>query len=185
MKSWIDGALFKGPLLIQRYREGDALSTAESATVSDIVNVWRNKLSSTSWFMRCLNQPIAHQVNREDECTGKFWESRFTSQALKTEEGLLSCMAYVDLNPVRAGVATSPEKSDYTSIQERMNPSFDMNQAVYSQRQCGDLIDFITPIKPLLHRLQISPRQRHLNTSQFEAIHPSRFNRVEPKLDTG
>ena len=51
-------ALFKGPLLIQRYRPGDALSTAESATVSDIVNVWRNKLSSISWFMRCLNQPI-------------------------------------------------------------------------------------------------------------------------------
>ena len=226
-------ALFKGPLLIQRYRKGDALSAAESATVSDIVNVWRNKLSSISWFMRCLNQPIARQANREDECTGKFWESRFTSQALKTEEALLSCMAYVDLNPVRAGMATSFETSHYTSIQERTNPSFDMNQAIYDQRQCGDLMDFKTPIKPLLHfegdrknelqagiqfsfqdylelvgwtgriirndkrsyidnalppilhRLQISPRQWHLNTTQFEAIHPRRFNRVEPNLDTG
>ncbi len=226
-------ALFKGPLLIQRYREGEALSTAESATVSDIMNVWRNKLSSISWFMRCLNQPIARQANREDECTGKFWESRFTSQALKTEEALLSCMAYVDLNPVRAGMATSPETSRYTSIQERTNPSFDINQAINDQRQCGDLMDFKTPIKPLLHfegdqknewqagipftfrdylelvdwtgriirtdkrsyvdialppilhRLQISPRQWHLNTTQFEAIHPRRFNRVEPNLDAG
>jgi REP element-mobilizing transposase RayT len=226
-------ALFKGPLLIQRYREGDALSTAERVTVSDIVNVWRNKLSSISWFMRCLNQPIARQANREDGCTGKFWESRFTSQALKTEEALLSCMAYVDLNPVRAGMATSPETSRYTSIQERTNPSFDMNQAIYDQRRCGDLMDFKTPIKPLLHfegdlknelqagilfafrdylelvdwtgriirkdkrsnidnslppilhRLQISPRQWHLNATQFEAIHPRRFNRVEPNLDTG
>jgi len=226
-------ALFKGPLLIRRYREGDALSTAERATVSDIVNVWRNKLSSISWFMRCLNQPIARQANREDECTGKFWESRFTSQALKTEEALLSCMAYVDLNPVRAGMATSPETSDYTSIQERANPSFDMNQAIDDQRQSGDLMEFKTPLKPLLHfeddlrnklqvgilcnfrnylelvdwtgriirqdkrryidhalppilhRLQISPRQWHLNTTQFEAIHSRRFNRVESNINTG
>ena len=213
-------ALFKGPLLIQRYREGDALSTAENATVSDIVNVWRNKLSSISWFMRCLNQPIARQANREDECTGKFRESRFTSQALKSEEALLSCMAYVDLNPVRAGMASSPETSHYTSIQERTNPSFDVNQAFDDQRQCGDLMDFKTPIKPLLHfegglknelqvgilftfrdylelvdwtgriirkdkrsnidnalqpilhRLQISTRQWHFNTTPFEVIHP-------------
>ena len=144
-------ALFKGLLLIQRYRQGGVLSIAESATVSDIVNVWRNKLSSISWFMRCLNQPVARQANREDECTEKFRESRFTSQALKSEEALLSCMAYVDLNPVRAGMASSPETSCYTSIQERTNPSFDVNQAIDDQRQCGDLMDFKTPLKPLLH----------------------------------
>lgn len=51
-------ALFKGPLLIQRYLQGGLLSTAESAAVSDIVYVWRNKLSSISWFMRCLSQLI-------------------------------------------------------------------------------------------------------------------------------
>jgi len=79
-------ALFKGPLLVQNYRSGESLSTAERSTVSDIVNVWRIKLASISWFMRCLNQPIARQANLEDKCTGKFWESRFKSQALKTEE---------------------------------------------------------------------------------------------------
>jgi hypothetical protein len=84
-------ALFKGPLLVQRYRSGETLSSPERATVTDIVNVWRRKLASISWFMRCLNQPIARQANLEDECTGKFWESRFKSQALKTEEALLSC----------------------------------------------------------------------------------------------
>jgi len=143
--------LFKGPLVVQRYRCGDTLSAPERSTLGDIVNVWRGKLSSISWFMRCLNQPIARQANLEDKCTGKFWESRFTSQALKTEEALLSCMAYVDLNPVRAGTAASPETSSYTSIKERINPRFCINQAVQDQRKGGDLLDFKTLLKPLLH----------------------------------
>ena len=143
MERWC--ALFKGPLLVQRYRQGDALSAPERSTVSDIVNVWRAKLSSISWFMRCLNQPIARRANLEDKCTGKFWESRFTSQALKTEEALLSCMTYVDLNPVRAGIAASPETSSHTSIQERIQPAFDLERAIKSQLQCGDLLNFKHP----------------------------------------
>jgi REP element-mobilizing transposase RayT len=148
MERWC--ALFKGPLLIQRYRSGESLSSPERSTVSDIVNVWRTKLASISWFMRCLNQPIARQANLEDKCTGKFWGSRFTSQALKSEEALLSCMAYVDLNPVRAGMAASPETSDYTSIKERIHPIFKLNQAIDAQQESGDLLDFRAPLKSLM-----------------------------------
>ena len=149
MERWF--ALFKGPLLVQRYRSGELLSALEKSTVTDIVQVWRGKLSSISWFMRCLNQTIARQANLEDKCTGKFWECRFTSQALKTEEALLSCMAYVDLNPIRAGMAESPEVSEYTSIQERINPVFNLKQAIKRQTQTGDLLDFKIALKPLLH----------------------------------
>jgi hypothetical protein len=66
-------ALFKGPLLVQRYRDGEGLKSFERTTVSDIVTVWRSKLFSISWFMRCLNQPIASQANREDKFARKFW----------------------------------------------------------------------------------------------------------------
>ena len=225
--------LFKGPLLVQRYRGGESLSIPERSTVGDIVDVWRNKLSSISWFMRCLNQPIARQANLEDKCTGKFWESRFTSQALKTDEALLSCMAYVDLNPVRANIASSPEGSDYTSLQERIRPVFSLKSAIEGQIKSGDLIDFKLPIKsllrfdeglvdqarsgipfsyqdylelvdwtgrfirndnrgfienrlpPILNRLNIPQEQWRLNTTQFEAIHASRFNRLKPNIDTG
>ena len=143
-------ALFKGPLLIQRYRDGEDLKPFERNTVSDIVNVWRSKLASISWFMRCLNQPIARQANLEDKCTGKFWESRFSSQALKSEEALLSCMAYVDLNPVRAGISDTPESSSYTSFRERLQSEFDLQQAIDDQAESGDLLDIMTPLKPLL-----------------------------------
>ena len=154
-------ALFKGPLVIQRYRNGKDLKPFERTSVSDIVNVRRKKLASISWFMRCLNQPIAHQANQEDKCTGKFWESRFTSQALKSEEALLSCMAYVDLNPVRAGIAGRPETSSHTSIRERLQPEFDLLQAIEDQTECGDILNFNAVLKPL------SPfENRLLNKSQ-------------------
>lgn len=114
--------IFTGPLLVTRYLS-DAraeMGAAEIAKVEEVTEIYRARLHDLSWFMRILNESLARQANAEDGCTGRFWEGRFKSQALLDEQALLAAMAYVDLNPIRAGIAETPETSDYTSIQERL-----------------------------------------------------------------
>ncbi len=115
-------ALFTGPWLVTRYLSASRaeMTQAEIAKVEELAEVYRGRLHDLSWFMRTLNEHIARRANAEDGVKGRFWEGRFKSQALLDEKALLAAMAYVDLNPVRAGLAETPETSDYTSIQERV-----------------------------------------------------------------
>jgi len=146
-------ALFRGPLLVQRYRAGASLSAAEQDTVCSIAAVFRARLGSLSWFMKCLNEPIARQANAEDRCTGHFWEARFHSQPLRSEQALLAAMAYVDLNPVRAQLAATPEASEYTGIRARLQGDYrrrTRSGSVVRMLERGELHHFNSPIRPLL-----------------------------------
>lgn len=80
----------------------------------------RQRLSDISWFMKALSEPIARQANRQDNCTGAFWQGRFRAQRIIDEAALLACCIYVDLNPIRAAMAESLDKSKYTSAFDRI-----------------------------------------------------------------
>lgn len=112
--------LFAGNPLSQRFLSGETLCKAELHAVEEKAETWRENLMSVSWFMRCLNEYIARQANAEDNCTGRFWEGRFKCQALLDDAAVMACMAYVDLNPIRAGIADTPETSDHTAVQKRI-----------------------------------------------------------------
>jgi hypothetical protein len=80
----------------------------------------RARLQSLSWFMKCLKEPLARLANFQDKTRGFFFEGRFKSVAILDEESLLAVCAYIDLNPVAAGIAIAPEASEHTSIKERV-----------------------------------------------------------------
>jgi hypothetical protein len=79
----------------------------------------RQRLQSISWFMKSLKEPLSRLANRQDKVRGAFFEARFKSVAILDDEALLAIAAYIDLNPVAAGIAEVPETSAHTSIKVR------------------------------------------------------------------
>tara|TARA_R110002072_G_scaffold46082_1_gene127842 strand:- start:20264 stop:21208 length:945 start_codon:yes stop_codon:yes gene_type:complete len=126
VNSWSDDTVAEKWLMLFPRRAGSQLAEQvkqaaknEMLTNPERMAELRARLSSLSWLMRCLNEPLARLANQEDCCKGRFWEGRFKSQRLLDETAVLAAMVYVDLNPIRAGIATGVEDSHHTSIHRR------------------------------------------------------------------
>jgi len=87
--------------------------------------------------MKALKEAISRRANAEDRCSGAFWEGRYKSVPLLDQAALVACMAYVDLNPIRAKVAKTPEASRFTGAYERIRARQTMRKAAALRRQ-GD-----------------------------------------------
>jgi hypothetical protein len=105
-----DGTVIEPPPEVVAIRAADAAFVATA----------RARLGDLPEFMKALKEPIARMANREDDCSGAFWERRYTSVPLLDQAALIACMAYVDLNPIRARLSDRPETSAYTGVRERV-----------------------------------------------------------------
>ncbi len=112
--------VFPGRRLEEHLAEPTDNDVATLCNDKERLAVIRTRLSDISWFMRALSEPIARMANKQDDCTGRFWEGRFKAQRIVDEAGLLACSMYVDLNPVRAAIADSPDTSVHTSAYDRI-----------------------------------------------------------------
>ncbi len=138
-KQW--SLVFQVTDLMKQYLAGNLVTDEEIKAAERLAKMYRERLTSISWFMRCLNEHIARAANAEDKCSGRFWEGRFKSQAILDEAALINTMVYIDLNPIRAQIAETPETSEYTSFAERIahrNLAADAKCAFH-----GNLIPFI------------------------------------------
>jgi REP element-mobilizing transposase RayT len=76
----------------------------------------RQKLTSLSEFMREIKVGFARFYNRRHHRRGYFWGDRFKSVIVENGETLINCLAYIDLNPLRAGLVERPEQYRWNSL---------------------------------------------------------------------
>jgi hypothetical protein len=133
------------------------------------------RIFDVSEFMRNLQASFARWYNRTHNRQGRFWAGRFGSVLLEDERSVLDCMLYIELNPVRAGIATLPE--DYQGSSEYL-------------RSIGKS-DWLMDIGRILHadsEKQSRREYRHLlywrgteRTRENQAVIPKRVAREEEK----
>ena len=112
--------IFPGTRIDEQLADPTTNAVDTLANNADRIQLIRERLSNPSWFMKALCEPIARLANFQDKVTGHFWEGRFKAQAITDEAGLLACSMYVDLNPIRAAMAATPEESIHTSAYDRI-----------------------------------------------------------------
>ena len=136
---WTDEEVARRWLVLFPPKHPDVVEERIKDLSSDVQRIaqLRERLSDLSWYMQCLNAPIARRSNLEEGCTGRFWDGRFYSRALPDERAVYACMAYADLNPMRAGKTDRIDAPEHTALRRRLDEA----------RRDPDVVD--APVAPL------------------------------------
>jgi len=88
----------------------------ERAFADGLIPSLRAKLSSLSEFVREIKVGFARYYNKRHNRRGYFWGDRFKSVIVDKGETMVNCLAYIDLNPLRAGIVSRPEDYRWNSL---------------------------------------------------------------------
>lgn len=77
---------------------------------------YRKKWEDLSEYIKEIKQGFSRFYNKRHNRKGFFWSDRFKSVIVDKGETLINCLAYIDLNPVRAGLVSKPEDYRWSSI---------------------------------------------------------------------
>ena len=80
------------------------------------IAMFRHKWEKLSEFMKEIKQSFSRYYNKRHNRKGFFWSDRFKSVLVEDGETLINCLAYVDLNPVRAGIVEHPDDYRWNSL---------------------------------------------------------------------
>jgi putative transposase len=80
---------------------------------------------SMAFLMKRVAGRQTRYVNMLERRSGSLWEGRFKSSTISTDEYLLACCRYVELNPIRAGLVADPAEYQWSSYRERIGMSKD------------------------------------------------------------
>ena len=82
----------------------------------DQMDALRRKLGDLSEYVKEIKQEFTRYYNKLHKKRGYFWSGRFKSVIVENGETLINCLAYIDLNPVRAGLVKRPEDYRWCSL---------------------------------------------------------------------
>ncbi|MGD2089128.1 MAG: hypothetical protein PVH61_23320 [Candidatus Aminicenantes bacterium] len=80
----------------------------------------KKQMADISEYVRAFKQTFSRWYNKMNNRTGYFWGDRFKSVLIEKGEALINCLAYIDLNPVRAGIVNRPEDYRWSGIGYRI-----------------------------------------------------------------
>ena len=99
-----------------RERFGSYAGNSDMVPTDEDISRFRVKWASVSEFTREIKLEVARYNNKRHKRRGYFWGDRFKSVLVENGETLINCLAYIDLNPIRAGLVEWPEDYRWCSL---------------------------------------------------------------------